>query len=86
MSIIYHRLRLKHARLSPRAAKAQLAEKDVEDLLRVVQQDKIYFTGKLTPDILKRAVDFLVEEGSLKAPVDLNQFLDTSFWNEAFAR
>jgi ABC-type nitrate/sulfonate/bicarbonate transport system substrate-binding protein len=68
------------------APKAQLAEKDVEDLLRVVQQDKIYFTGKLTPDILKRAVDFLVEEGSLKAPVDLNQFLDTSFWNEAFAR
>jgi ABC-type nitrate/sulfonate/bicarbonate transport system substrate-binding protein len=68
------------------APKAQLDEKDVEDLLRVVQQDKIYFTGKLTPDIFKRAVDFLVEEGSLKAPVDLNQFLDASFWNEAFAR
>jgi NitT/TauT family transport system substrate-binding protein len=68
------------------APKAQLAEKDVEDLLRIAQQDKIYFTGKLTPDIFKRAVDFLVEDGSLKAPVDLKQFVDSSFWNEAFAR
>jgi NitT/TauT family transport system substrate-binding protein len=68
------------------APKAELAEKDVEDLLKIAQQDKMYFTDKLSADIFKRAVDFLVDEGSLKAPVDLNQFLDTSFWNEAFAR
>lgn len=65
------------------APKAQLEEKDVEDLLKIVQRDKIYFGGKLTPDVFKRAVDFLVEEGTVKPPVDINKFLDTSFWEEA---
>lgn len=65
------------------APKAQMEEKDVEDLLKIVQRDKIFFSGKLTPDVFKRAVDFLVEEGTVKPQVDMNKFLDTSFWEEA---
>jgi NitT/TauT family transport system substrate-binding protein len=65
------------------APKAQVEEKEVEDLLKIVQQDKIYSTGKLTPDNFKRAVSFLVEEGAVKPPVDTRKFLDTSFWEEA---
>lgn len=43
----------------------------------------MYAGGKLTPDVFKRAVDFLVEEGTVKPPGDINKFLDTSFWDEA---
>lgn len=64
------------------APKAQLDEADVEALLRIVQRDRIYFDQKLTPKMFERAVDFLIEDGTLKPPVDIHKFLDVTFSEE----
>jgi ABC-type nitrate/sulfonate/bicarbonate transport system substrate-binding protein len=68
------------------AKQSKLPPQVVEKFLDLVQNESIYATERPTVDDFKPVVDILVAKDVLKRPVDVQNFLDPTFWDEAVGK